>query len=104
MLNQEIRRLRCVREDVDASVLERIVRPVDVKDLGLVERNVETGEISQPKDANILAYIFLPMALMMLIFMFARGQCPITGPTFPWRAKRNKPMLFRKPPPATGDR
>lgn len=69
VLNQEIQRMRSEREGVDIEVLQRVVRPIDVKDLGLVERDEETGEISEPEDANELAFIFLPMGLMMLIFM-----------------------------------
>ncbi len=69
VLNQEIRRVRCERERVDREVLQRVVQPVMVKDFGLVARDTGTGEISQPEGANILAHIFLPMGLMMLIFM-----------------------------------
>lgn len=69
VLNREIRQIRCEREGVDRELLERVTRHVQVKDLGLVDRNEGTGEISQPERVNVLAYIFLPMGLMMLVFM-----------------------------------
>ncbi len=69
VLNQEIRQIRCEREGVDTELLERVTRHVQVKDLGLVDRNAGTGKISQPERVNVLAYIFLPMGLMMLVFM-----------------------------------
>jgi len=69
VINQELRRIRCEREGIDISVLQRVVLPVAVEDLGLVERDEASGEISQPEDANVLAFIFVPMGLMMLIFM-----------------------------------
>jgi ABC-2 type transport system permease protein len=69
VLNQEIQRLRGEREGLDSQVLLRIIRPTAVQDLGLVVRDETTGEISEPKGANVLAQIFMPMGLMMLIFM-----------------------------------
>jgi len=69
VLNQEIQRLRSEREGIAAEALQRVLLPVNVQDLGLVVRDEETGEISEPKDANNLAQVFVPMGLMMLIFM-----------------------------------
>lgn len=69
VLNQEIQRLRSQREGIDVQALQRVVLPVNVQDLGLVVRDEQTGEISEPKDANVLAQIFVPMGLMMMVFM-----------------------------------
>ncbi len=69
ILNREIRRIRCDREGLDADVLQRVTQSVNVQDLGLVDRDKRSGQISRPEGADPLAFIFVPMGLMMLIFM-----------------------------------
>lgn len=68
-LNQEIQRIRGMREGLDAEAVHRIVQTVRIEEKGLVARNEATGEISEPEDANVMAHIFVPMGLMMLVFM-----------------------------------
>ena len=69
ILNQEIRRIRCDREGLNADLLQRVMQSVNVQDLGLVKRDEKSGQISRPEGANPMAFIFVPMGLMMLIFM-----------------------------------
>jgi ABC-2 type transport system permease protein len=68
-LNEKIRQLRSEKEKVPDATVQRIVKAVEVEDQQLVTRNDKTGEISKPEKANEMAQIFLPMGLMMLIFM-----------------------------------
>lgn len=69
VLTKEIQRQRSQREGLDAEVLARVTRPVELENLGLVDQDVATGEISEPEQANIVAHMFVPMGLMMLVFL-----------------------------------
>lgn len=69
VINQAVQRKRAESEGVDTAVLQRVMRAVTVQSLGLVERDAETGRISEPEDANPMAHMFVPMGLMMLVFM-----------------------------------
>lgn len=69
VVNQTIQRIRSEKEGIDQAVIQRVVQSVEVNDMSLVERDVETGGISTPQDSNPVVDIILPMGLMMLIFM-----------------------------------
>jgi ABC-2 type transport system permease protein len=69
VVNETIQRIRSEKEGIDQAVIQRVVQPVEVNDMSLVERDVETGGISTPQDSNPVVDIILPMGLMMLIFM-----------------------------------
>ena len=69
VVNETIQRIRSEKEGIDQEVIQRVVQPVEVNDMSLVERDVETGGISTPQDSNPVVDIILPMGLMMLIFM-----------------------------------
>jgi len=69
VVNETIQRIRSEKAGIDRAVIQRVMQPVEVNDMSLVERDVETGGISAPQDSNPLVDIVLPMALMMLIFM-----------------------------------
>jgi ABC-2 type transport system permease protein len=69
VVNETIQRIRSEKEGIDQAVIQRVVQPVEVNDMSLVERDAETGGISPPQDSNPVVDIILPMGLMMLIFM-----------------------------------
>lgn len=69
VVNETIQRIRSEKEGIDQAVIQRVVQSVEVNDMSLVERDVETGGISTPQDSNPVVDIILPMGLMMLIFM-----------------------------------
>ena len=69
VVNETIQRIRSEKEGIDQAVIQRVVQSVEVNDMSLVERDVETGGISTPQDSNPMVDIILPMGLMMLIFM-----------------------------------
>ena len=100
VVNQEIQRLRSETAGVDPVVLSQVVQSVQVQDLGLVERNSETGEISEPEDSDVLTFIFLPMGLMMLIFMSIMvGATPLMQAVMEEKQARISEVLLGSVPP-----
>jgi ABC-2 type transport system permease protein len=61
VVNDTIQRIRSEKAGIDRAVIQRVMQPVEVNDMSLVERDVETGGISAPQDSNPLVDIVLPM-------------------------------------------
>ena len=69
VVNETMQRIRSKKEGIERAVIQRVMQPVEVRNMSLVERDVETGGISAPEDSNPVVDIILPLVLMMLIFM-----------------------------------
>ena len=69
VVNETMQRIRSKKEGIERAVIQRVMQPVEVRNMSLVERDVETGGISAPEDSNPVVDIILPMVLMMLFFM-----------------------------------
>ncbi|MBI4718045.1 MAG: ABC transporter permease [Planctomycetes bacterium] len=63
-----LRTLRAQQAGIDPAVVESVTAPAAVANLGLVSKDAE-GRVKPAEATNILANIFMPMGLMMLMFM-----------------------------------
>ncbi len=68
VVNETVRVIRLQAQGLDPVAVQQASTPVNVKGLGLVSRSA-TGEISTGEEKNELAAIFLPMIIMMMMFM-----------------------------------
>ena len=68
-VNDRVRGLRMAKEGLDAEVVARVTRWVNVEGLGLVSRDEETGEIKEAVRKSEMQAIFLPYGMMMLMFV-----------------------------------
>lgn len=69
VINAKVQQIRCGPAEIDPQALNQVTRHVRVADRKLVKRNEKTGKIEPPEESNVMAHIFLPMGLMMLVFM-----------------------------------
>lgn len=70
VLTRKIQEIRADEVGVASDQLQKVLSPaIGVKKKDLLERDEATGEIIEAADANPLVHIFLPMALMMVVFM-----------------------------------
>lgn len=67
-LSRTVRAMKLEKSNVDASVVGLALAPVDVTSKGLVEKTSD-GAIKQAEDSDGMSDIFLPMGMMMLMFL-----------------------------------
>lgn len=67
-IHQRVQELRFARYRLDANVVRSATQPTPVGNLGLVERD-DAGRIGKAASTNQIANIFLPLGLMLLMFM-----------------------------------
>jgi len=68
VINERVRTIRLERENIDPAVVAQASLPVPVQGLGLVLRSA-TGDVVAGEEADVRTAIFLPLAIMMLMFM-----------------------------------
>jgi ABC-2 type transport system permease protein len=72
-INDRIRGLRVAAAEVDIETVERVTRWMSVEGLGLLTVDEETGEMRGGKGDNEAAVLFMPYAVMMLMFVLIMG-------------------------------
>ena len=68
IINAQIRNQRLQAANIDPAIVAQASQRVNVVGMGLVERNVD-GSVESKEDDNPMTAIFLPMGVMMLMFM-----------------------------------
>ncbi len=74
-INGEVRRIRFEESGIDGAVVDRLSRPVALRQYGLAEVT-ETGEIRKEKLNEIQTFL-TPMAAMFLLFMLVMMAAPM---------------------------
>lgn len=76
--NSRIQELRFQTINIDREVVQKATRRIPVDNLGLVSVDAATGQIKKAEKTNQLANIFIPMSMMMLMFMVVMiGASPL---------------------------
>lgn len=68
IINNELKNLRLRNAQIDPIVVAKASRPVSVVGMGLYEKS-KTGEVVAEQGSDPLTAIFLPMGVMLLMFM-----------------------------------
>lgn len=68
VLTDAARQQRLAAAEIDLQTVEQAIAPVNVTGLGLVERT-DDGNVSDAEEKDTMSAIFLPMIVMMLMFM-----------------------------------
>ncbi len=98
-LNSRIRQLRLEAAELDPVVVEEATRDTSVANLGLVELD-ETGQVTQAKETNRFANIFVPFFLIMLMFMVVLvGSQPLMTGVIEEKMQRIAEVLLGSIPP-----
>lgn len=99
IVNEEVRRQRLAAADLDPTVVAAVTSPVPVSNLGLVSLD-EAGNIEDAKETNRLANIFLPLGLLMLMFMIIMvGAPPLMNSVLEEKMQRIAEVLIGSIPP-----
>ena len=68
VINQKAQQIRSEQAGIELAVISQVTQSVQFENLGLVSKD-PTGEATEAEEVNELANIFMPMGLMMLMFM-----------------------------------
>lgn len=65
---ETVKTQRLIEAEIDPAIVQQASKPIQVKGLGLVSRSSD-GSVSKAEEKDELQAIFLPMGVMMLMFM-----------------------------------
>jgi ABC-type Na+ efflux pump permease subunit len=68
IINEQVRAQRLMDAEIDPAIVQQASIPVRVVGMGLVEKSTD-GSISSKEEDDAMTAIFLPMGVMMLMFM-----------------------------------
>lgn len=99
VINQRIRELRLNEAGLDIAVVETATKEVPVASLSLLSKDV-TGAIKPAEPTNRFATIFVPLGMMMLMFMVVMvGASPLVQSTLEEKMQRIAEVLLGSIPP-----
>ena len=75
-INNHLRKLRLKDAGIDESAVEDLFFWIDVDGMGLVSRDISTGDIKDARSASPVEAIAVPIALMMLMFLMLMMSVP----------------------------
>ena len=98
-MNQELRRLRLAKHNLDPQVVDQATKETTVANLGLVERDA-AGHITVAQKINLEANIVVAMGMMMLMFMVIMvGAAPLMNSVMEEKMNRIAEVLLGSIPP-----
>jgi ABC-type Na+ efflux pump permease subunit len=98
-LNERIQLLRMQAANLDPGIVREATRRVAVGNLGLVEVDA-AGNPIRAAESNMLANIFVPIGLMMLMFMVVMGTAtPLMNTVLEEKMQRIAEVLLGSVPP-----
>jgi ABC-2 type transport system permease protein len=97
-VNQRIQQMRLQAAALDARIVREATRPVLVSNLGLVKADA-AGNPIQAEQANLAANIFVPIGLMVLMFMVVMGSAALMNSALEEKTQRIAEVLLSSIPP-----
>ncbi len=97
-VNERILQMRLQAAALDARIVREATRPVPVRNLGLVKTDV-AGNLIQAEQANVAANIFVPIGLMMLMFIVVMGSAGLMNSVLEEKVQRIAEVLLSSIPP-----
>ena len=99
VINQEAQQIRSEQAGIELAVISRVTQSVHFENLGLVSKDA-TGEATKAEEVNELANIFMPMGLMMLMFMAIMvGATPLVQTVLEEKMAKISEVLLGSIPP-----
>jgi ABC-2 type transport system permease protein len=97
-VNARIQQMRLQAAALDARIVLEATRPVLVRNLGLVKADT-AGNPIQAEQANLAANIFVPIGLMMLMFMLVMSSAALMSSALEEKTQRIAEVLLSSIPP-----
>src|SRR5215469_1336281 len=92
-VNERIQQIRLQAAALDARVVREATRPVPVRNLGLVKADA-AGHPGQAEQTNLAANIFVPIGLMMLMFMVVMSSAALMNGVLEEKMQRIAEVLL----------
>ena len=100
-LNSRLHELRAAESGFDLDEVKRITGSIGVESLGLVSVDEVTGEVTDARHTNEAEAVFIPMGMMMLLFiMIMFGAMPLLGSTLEEKTRKISEILLGSVPPS----
>ena len=97
-VNERIQQIRLQAAALDARIVREATRPVPVRNLGLVKADA-AGHPSQAEQTNLAANIFVPIGLLILMFMVVMGSAALMNSALEEKTQRIAEVLLSSIPP-----
>ena len=75
VLTDEITRKRFEGAGLDQGLVQKLTKPVNIRQLGLAEVD-QTGQVIKARETNRMATFMIPFASMMMMFMLVMSSAP----------------------------
>lgn len=93
-INQRVQELRFANYKLDADVVRSATMPTGVANLGLVKKDA-AGQIGKAEATNEFANVFLPLSMMLLMFMLIMvGAAPLMNSVLEEKMQRIAEVLL----------
>lgn len=94
-VNGKLQEIRAAESGFDLSEVRRITNRQSIETVGLVSVDKETGEVEAAERTNELQAVFVPMGMMMLLFMMIMfGAMPLLTSTLEEKTRRVSELLL----------
>ncbi len=94
-VNSKLQEIRAAESGVDLQEVRRITNRASIETVGLVSRDVKTGEVEAAERTNELQAVFVPMGMMMMLFMMIMfGAMPLLTSTLEEKTRRVSELLL----------
>ena len=98
-INQTIQRMKLDAAGIDHEIVREATKRVEFENLGLVSRG-ESGVVEKAEQTNRLAAMFVPMGIMMMMFMvIVMGIPPLMQSVLEEKTQRVAEVLLSSIPP-----
>lgn len=94
-VNGKLQELRAAESGFDLTEVRRITNTQGIETVGLVKRDAKTGEVQAATRTNELEAVFVPMGMMMMLFMMIMfGAMPLLTSTLEEKTRRVSELLL----------
>lgn len=95
VINERLRNLRIAKTQVDSEALAYVIKYMPIEALGLATRDAATGEVKEAIKSNPMLAIFVPMGVMMMMFMLVMmGAAPLVNSVLEEKMQRIAEVLL----------
>jgi len=95
VINERLRNLRIAKTKVDSEALAYVIKYMPVEALGLATRDAATGGVKEATKSNPMLAIFVPMGVMMMMFMLVMmGAAPLVNSVLEEKMQRIAEVLL----------
>ncbi len=94
-INGKLHEMRALESGFDIEEVRRITNRLNIETMGLVSMDESTGEVEAAERSNEAQAVFVPMGMMMMLFMMIMfGALPLLSSTLEEKTRRVSELLL----------